>query len=153
MCDFKKPKTTQNVYDFKKMYIENLGFSLKAIAENKVDGISTNGDNKIIITTNYGLVIGTLIDFDEDSNEESTEISTDTLSKKLIEMASGSRFNEISDLEKEFNTTTKILNHTGSILLKDAVITPYSNSNNSTTLPFLVLFTDQICGFSFGSKA
>ncbi|MGG0727278.1 hypothetical protein [Bacillus paramycoides] len=144
--DTKIPELLKNSIDLKKATVDSFCHTIDALKSSEQDGLSIDLATKLIFFTNFGMITGNLLDSYLPKSDE----------EKMIE-----RFHEgvfmfrDSQLNKSFDEEdiTEILNKTGCIALTNVEVSYHANPSNVQMLPYLLLFSDQVVGLTFGKKA
>lgn len=111
---------------------------LEEFQEKENDFLKLEG-NQLIIITNFGQITCDLLL--TDSKDQST---AELIANQVLE----ARDNNFKDLPLD----TPIISNCKTILLKNVVITPFSNPSAAFRYAVLTLFTDQIVGVTVGKQ-
>jgi len=141
------PNLLKNRADLKMLTFKGLYRAIDALKSGEIEGISIGTNTNVSILTSYGIVTGTLISpmEQEDIQRNKVEIVVESIYKAVF----NGRNDIISKLESD-NPDLHLISDSSALLLKDAVINPYADFNNSIRLAYMLLFTDDIKGLSFG---
>lgn len=132
--------------DLKAFTFECFSTAIEILKSGEIEGISIGENTSVLILTDIGLVEGTIM-MKNPANTNPNERFAHFVMTNTI-----NAFNEQLDKIKSENSALSIINNSDSIILKNVVITPYSNPGSKINLATLILFTDKILGISFGEK-
>lgn len=140
MNDEKISDSVQNRMDLKACTIGSLTQSIEMLIHS--DKVKLDSNTTVTLITNFGNVEGT---FDYSTVDDDNA----SVSSSIINAAVKVRNTFISQNE---TADTIWVNNCGMITLLDATITPFATPNIKQHYANLSLFTDQIVGFTFGTK-
>lgn len=146
------PSFMRNSIDFKKSIATSIFSLIQDMREGKFEGVSLGPNTTAAVITNFGLVRGKVVLFD---NESEKGIYENHDYDSLIYMQAIKTLDEsMANFETEVGSeSVKLVNYTGRLVLADAVVTPYANPQSSFNFSRLLLFTDQIVGITFGEES
>lgn len=146
------PSFITNSIDFKKILVFGIFNLIQRIKDGKVEDVSMGKNTSVSVMTNFGLVSGRVMLFDNESEKEIID-TRDFGSLFYLETVK-SVDKVMANLEDKIGPETiKVINQTGRLMLADVTITPFANPQNKYKLARLLLFTDQIVGITFGEES
>jgi hypothetical protein len=130
--------------DKKALTIFNVYHALKAIEEGKIEGVSFEGEkNRLILITNFGMLLADRI---LPQNHEYEQLDAHNFSHLLLKQS----IKNTSDMLIE-SGDEEVLFQQKSLILENVTIHPYG-SDATSTLPMMILFSDQVVGITFGDR-
>jgi hypothetical protein len=130
-----------NLDSEKALHVLGVSAVLEKIRDGEIGSISIDSDSRLMILTHSALLTADLytgnLNGDSDSNPAEDPL-----------------FFMLKNVQAAYdNSREGIDNKLIPIYLKDVTIKPLSNTQETTKLPFLCLYSDQIVGITFGSVA
>lgn len=145
------PNFMVNSIDFKKTVINYFFQMVNAIKNGEIEGVTFGEKNTVRILTNFGLIEGKVINFDEEGMEQITA-EKDFASIFYSAAIKGADMSMAKYEDEIGSDKLKVVNQTGRLVLADAVVSPYANPQNKFSISRLLVFTDQIVGITFGEE-
>lgn len=148
----KIPQFMQNSIDFKKIVISYIFEMIDTLKKGELEGLSIGEKTTVRILTNFGIIDGKAINFDEESekeilNEKNNPSALYAIANRGVDMT-------MADYEAKIGSDNlKVINQTGKLVLTDAVVTPYANPQGKFNISRMLIFTDQIVGVTFGEDS
>ena len=147
----KIPQFMQNSIDFKKIVISYIFEMIDALKKGELESLSIGEKTTVRILTNFGIVEGKVINFDEESEKEILNEKNNP--SALYAIANRGVGMTMADYEAKIGSDNlRVTNHTGRLVLTDAVVMPYANPQGKFNISRMLIFTDQIVGITFGEE-
>jgi hypothetical protein len=129
--------------DLKALTTSVFANAIEGLKNGEIKEVSMDPNTEILFFTHFGVVSGSLYNPPEENDEfdptyylhEAIFKSRDSLLSSYIE-----------------DGAKRLVNGESFLLLKDVIIKPYVNHNNSYKLAYFLLYSDAILGVSFGHQ-
>lgn len=143
VADKEVPNFIKNRVDLRFLTVNCFNGAIELLKAGKLKNISMTRETQTIIITNFGVITGKILNWEE--NQE------DDFFKATIDGAVDSRNKLLSKIEQENTEELRPINDSSFIVVKNANIKPYANPTSNFSIAEMILFTDQIVGLSAGS--